>query len=161
MTIITDRERLLALPVYPQMIASESRVLRQFIRARGAAFDEFRFNVRIGEGERPGEEFDPAVRKAWESITKARPDTVAFTHPDQATIIEVKDALTNEGVWQVLGYRDLYARAFPEHRIRLACVAAYASPTARELARRQGVDLYLYALPPGPPDVAEEASEEL
>lgn len=160
MTIISDRERLLTMAVYPQMIESESRVLRQFVRFRGHQFDEFRFNVRLGEGEEPGPEFDAAVRKAWTSITRARPDTVAFKAPNLATIIEVKDTLTNEGIWQVLGYRDLYVRAFPDHQVALACVAQFAGPTARELARRSGVDLYLYALPPGPPDVGELGSEE-
>lgn len=160
MTTIDDVERLLRMDTYPGMIPSESRVLRQFIRRHGAEYSEFRFNVRIGDGEEPPIDVDPSVRRAWTAITKARPDTVAFQRPNLATVIEVKDALTNEGVWQLLGYRDLYARDFPDHEIKLAAVAAYATPTAKMLARSNGIDVYLYALPPQQTDIAEQAPEE-
>lgn len=159
MTIIADRERLLRMENYPGMIPAESRVLRQFIRNHGARWDEFRFNVRIGEGVQAGAEFDAGLRRAWEQLTKARPDTVAFKAPDQATLIEVKEAWTNEAVWQLLAYRDLYMAAFPEHRVQLIGVAQLAPPTARQLAASQGIALVLYTFPSSAVDIGEAAQE--
>ena len=159
MNVITDRERLLTMATYPGMIPAESRLLRQFLRRRGQAFDEFRFGVRIGDGVTLDDSFDAGVRKSWDAITKARPDTVAFAYPAAATIVEVKEAFTTEAVWQLLGYRDLYARTFPTHAIGLVGVAAFAAPNAKTLASRSGVDLFLYDLPPAQVDVLEVAAE--
>lgn len=159
MTVITDRAWLLRMENYPGMIPAESRVLRQFIHHQGGRFDEFRFNVRIGDGVTTTEDVDPKLAAAWEQITKARPDSVAFKHPNDATIVEVKEAFTNEAVWQLLAYRDLYVKAFPDHTVRLAGVAQLATPTARILAAAQGIALFLYKFPPGTVDTREIAAE--
>ena len=157
MQVISDRERLAGMAVYPGVTPEESRVLRQFIKRHGAEYDEFRFMVRIGDGVVLGEEYSPEVRRSWEAITKARPDTVAFKAPDLHTLIEAKVTWTNEAVWQLLAYRDLYAREVPLTRIALVGVAQYAGPTARELAKRARIALYLYNLPA----YASEAGEIL
>lgn len=159
MEVISDKTRLSVMANFPGMIPAESRLLRQFIRRHGDEYDEFRFNVRLGEGVQLGEDFEAGVRKAWEAITKARPDTVGFKYPNRATLIEVKEAFANEAVWQLLSYRDLYVRAYRAEVVTLAGVAAFASPTARALARSSGVSLWLYALPAGQPDINETAGE--
>jgi hypothetical protein len=142
------------------MIESESRVLRQYIARHLADYDEWRFNVRIGEGVDASEIVSPDAARAFAELTKARPDTVAFKFPDLATIVEVKDAFTNEAVWQILSYRDLYKAAFPEHRIALVGLGAHATPGALNLARMNGIRVFVYAMPAGAPDVNERAAEE-
>lgn len=160
-TTITDVDHLLQMANYPGMIPAESRILRQYIRRYRSVFHEWRFGVRIGEGVQVGDEFSPEVQRAFEAVTKARPDTVAFIPPNDATIIEVKEAFANEAVWQLLAYRDLYVRAFPEHRVRLVGVAQFAGPTARSLAATNGIQLHLYTLPPGQIDINEQAAEDI
>ena len=159
MQTISDRERLASMTNYPGVTPEESRVLRQYIRRHGAEYDEFRFMVRVGEGVTLGEDFSPEVRRSWEAITKARPDTVAFKAPDRHTLIEAKVSWTNEAVWQLLAYRDLYSRDVPLKSIALVGVAQYATPTARELARRAGIALYLYDLPAYASDAGEVLEE--
>ena len=153
-----DRARL-ARTVYPGMIESESRVLRQFVLHHGSEYDELRFNVRIGEGVDARSFVSVDAARAYEQLTKARPDTIAFRHPDQATIVEAKDVWTNEAVWQLLGYRDLYRGAFPDHRVALVGIAAAALPTAINLSRMNGIRVLVYELRDGAPDVAERAAE--
>lgn len=155
-----DRDVLARLPVYPGMDAAESRVLRQFIKRRGAEFVEWRFMVRIGEGSDAGAVVDESTRKAWRALTKARTDVVAMRSPTDATIIEAKDRWANDAVWQLLGYRDLYAATFPDHRVSLVGVAREATETAKALASARRIPLYVYALPPALPDIDETASEE-
>lgn len=159
MTVITDRDRLLRMPVYPGMVPAESRVLRQYIRRHGEAIDEWRFNVRLGEGVRLPDTFDPAVRKSFERLTMERPDTVAWRAPRFATLIEVKELWTNEAVWQLRSYADFYREAYPDHDVALVGVAVEATPNGRELARRQGIALYLYALDPAIVDLGETPPE--
>lgn len=145
---------------YPGMIEAESRILREFIRRHWQAGDEWRFNLRIGEGQKLDDTVDTALRKSWESITRARPDTCRFRPPHTATLIEVKEWFVNEGVWQLLGYRDLYRQTFPDDVVDLVGIAQMASPTARQLAQAQGVALYLYTFgPSGTPDISPVATE--
>jgi len=137
--------------VYPGMIETESRILRAFIRAHGAGYDELRFNERLGEGvilQNPASEKD---RRDWERRTKARPDVIAWLAPNVATIVEVKEQATLETIWQVLSYVELYAKSFPGHQARAAIVAGAITLNARELAPSRGVDVFLYTIPASAP----------
>jgi hypothetical protein len=158
-TLPAELEALLGMATYPGMIADESRVLRQFIRRHFRDYDELRFDVRLGIGSDPGDEFEEATRRAMQHVTRKRADALGWKGPNVATLIEAKWDFSNDGVWQLLSYRDDYARAFPDHFVLLVGVAAAASVTARELASRMGVRLFVYALPPNTVDVGESASE--
>lgn len=160
MDVISDRDRLLGMTTYPGMVPAESRILRQYIRRHGDRYTEWRFNVRLGEGVELGEDASPELRKIWARITMERPDTVAWTEPDRATLIEVKELWTNEAVWQLHAYTDLYRDVNPDHRVSMVGVAIEATPNGRTLAARQGITLYLYALPTGITDLGETAPEE-
>jgi hypothetical protein len=159
MDTYTDVDRLLRMPTYPGMVPEESRVLRQFIAHRYREYDEWRFNVRLGQGVILQDRDDPALVRSWEHLTKARLDCVAFKHPDHATIIEAKEHIAHDAIWQTLAYGDLYRDTFPAHRFELVCIGIDANPTAIRLAQIRGVRLYLYELAPGVVDIGERAQE--
>lgn len=160
MKVFTDRARLLGMAFYPGMDEIESRVLRAFIRGRGAAYQEWRFVVRVGEGEAAPEGTDPTVARSVNALTKARLDCVAFNPPRAATLIEVKRAWDNAAVWQLLGYRELYRLAFPDHDCTLVGVAEWATTTSKQLAAALGVHLSLWEFENDLPDVTAPATEE-
>lgn len=160
MKAISDRDQLLRMSNYPGMVEAESRILREYIRRHFTGGDEFRFNLRLGEGESLPADVDPAVRRSWEALTKARPDACQWRPPNSARLIEVKEFLTNEGVWQLLTYRDFYVRDFPSHEVTLIAVAGGASHAARQLTKANGVYLYVYAIAPGQVDINADAIEE-
>lgn len=137
---------LLETRVYPGMIEPESRVLRAFLAKHGAEYDEILFDQRLGPGVELPAHVPEQDRRDWERRTKARPDCIAMKLPSDATIIEVKEQATLEGVWQVLTYAELYAVQFPANRVRVALVAAAATPAARTAAQMRGVDMYLYTM---------------
>lgn len=149
------------MPVYPGMIPEESRPLREFIRRYHSRFNQLRFDVRLGAGDTVPEALDPAVKKAWEYITRMRVDAVGWRAANEATLIEVKQALGNEGVWQLLAYRDEYVRTYPTHHVRLVLVAEAATVTARALAQRSGVGVFLYEFPPNTVDISAPAVTEV
>lgn len=158
-TLPADLEALLTTENYPGMIPSESRPLRAFIRRHGAHFDELRFMVRLGDGLDAGAGADPAMARMLATWNTKRPDVIAWKAPHDATIVEVKQQLDNAGVWQILAYRDEYARAQPTHALRLILVAEAATPSARILAQQHGIALYLYEFPPDTVDVTAPATE--
>ncbi|MGB2711413.1 MAG: hypothetical protein WBC33_07835 [Conexibacter sp.] len=136
---------------YPGMIPEESRVLRSWMAKHGAAYDELRFNERVGPGVMLGDHVPEKDRRDWESRTKARPDVIAIRHPLDALVVEAKWQATNETIWQVLSYVELYASSFPDWKVRAAIVATDATPAARVLASRMGVTVFLYTLNPNAP----------
>ena len=139
-------QQLLETVTYPGMILEESRVLRSWIAAHGARYDELRFNERVGPGVILGDHIPEKDRRDWEKHTKARPDMVAVQYPLDATIVEAKWQATLESIWQVLSYVELYAQSFPDWRVRAVIVAADATPAARTLAPLRGVQMHLYRL---------------
>lgn len=158
-TMPGDLPQLLTMENYPGMIPIESRPLRAFLQRHGATFEEIRFDVRLGEGVQLAADADPVLRRTWELITRMRVDAMGWTAPNQATLIECKQSLANDGIWQLLTYRDEYRREFPDHVLRLVAVAEFATPTARTLAQNSGVAVYLYEFAADTPDVSATGAE--
>jgi hypothetical protein len=154
-----DLPGLVALENFPGMIPIESRPLRAFLQRHGASFNEVRFNVRLGEGVKLTDDHEPALQKAWELLTKMRVDAMGWNDPNVATLIEAKQSLANDGIWQLLSYRDHYQHENSGHDVRLVAVAEFATPTARALARNSGVALYTYEFPADVPDVRATGTE--
>lgn len=160
-TIPVDLEQLARLDTYPGVSMEETRPLREFFRRHAAEnFGEVRFNVRVGVGESAHDGADPALKRAIEEGTRMRMDALGWRAPNVATLLEAKVQLANDGVWQLLGYRDAYKIEFPDHEIRLVLVAEGASSTALALARGYGIAVFLYTFPPATIDVLAPATEE-
>lgn len=131
---------------FPGMVIDESRILRAYLLKHGADYDEIRFNERLGEGVVLANAATEKDREDWRRRTMARPDVIAWRAPDLATVIEAKVQATNETVWQVLSYLDLYSSANPSHRVNAVIVCAGATPNAITLARARQVWVYVYTL---------------
>lgn len=156
-----DLEQLARLDTYPGVSLEETRPLREFFRRHAREnFDQVRFNVRVGVGELAPDEPDQAKRRAIEQGTRLRMDVVGWKAPDVATLIESKAQLANDGVWQLLGYRDAYVSDHPTENVRLVLVAEGATTTALNLATSYGIAVFLYDWPAGTIDVLAPATEE-
>lgn len=137
-------EQLLAARIYPGMTAAETRLVKAYLRKHGADWDVADVEARLGAGVLLAPHIaDEKARADWERRTKARPDLL-LRRADRVAILEAKEQLTNEGVWQVLGYRDLYLAEFPTARVECYAACEAATPTAVQLARAQGVTVYRY-----------------
>ncbi len=160
-TLPEDLEQLARMDAYPGVIPEESRPLREFLKRHGARFfQEIRFDVRVGPSGDARGATHPETRKAWEHVTRMRVDAVGFRPPNDATLIEAKHFLGNDGVWQLLAYRDAYSTEFPSHLLRLVLVAEAATLTAVTLAQQNGIAVFLYTFAPDTIDVTAPATEE-
>lgn len=159
-TIPDDLEQLARLDAYPGVSPEESRPLREFIRRYALNhFTEVRFNVRVGVGEGAPDETDVAKKRAIEEGTRMRIDALGWRGPNEATLIEAKEQLANDGVWQLLGYRDAYVLEHPNDTVRLVLVAERATSTAINLAQTNGIGIYLYSFPADTIDVTAQGTE--
>lgn len=152
-------EQLLATRTFPGMTAAESRLIRAYLAKHGAAWDTASVIEKIGQGViLPPHITDAKARADWEKRTRMRPDLV-LTRPRQAAVVEAKEYATNEGVWQVLGYRDVFAAEHPGVAVIPVMVCEAFAPTAKQLAETQRVEMWLYNFdePATPPPDATEA----
>lgn len=135
---------LLATRIFPGMTAPESRLVRAYLARHGIEWETASVTAKIGPGAiLPPHVTDPKARADWERRTKARPDLVLSNGPLIA-IVEAKEQLTNEGIWQVLTYRDLYVAEFPDVRVQPIVICEAVTPTAVQLAKSQGVQVLVY-----------------
>jgi hypothetical protein len=135
----------------PGIDATEVRVIREFLRRYGANYREYRFNVRVGEGTKLVGDYPEKFAAYWERVTQMRMDLVCWNPPNQATLVEAKVQWTNDAVWQLLSYRDAYARDFNDEIVALAGVAEAYTSSAWQLASDRGIRLYIYGFPPALP----------
>lgn len=134
-------EQLLGRTHFPGMTLGESRLVRAYLERHAAEWDEADVEARLGPGtslESP--HADEKARRDWSERTRARPDVVLRSGP-RVKIVEAKEHATNEGVWQVLSYRDLYRAEHPDHQVTCVIVAESHAPAAAALAKTQGVEM--------------------
>lgn len=152
-------EDLIRRDALPGIDATEVRVVREFLRRYGANYREYRFNVRVGEGTKLVGDYTEKFAAYWERVTQMRMDLVCWNPPNQATLVEAKVQWANDGVWQLLSYRDAYARDTNDEIVALVGVAEAYTPSARQLASDRGIRLYIYGFPPALP-AAPATSEQ-
>lgn len=83
--ILPPRER----TAYPHMAKRDAAVWDRFLRAHGAAFYGFAYDVALGGVDLPDAEGDPASKLAWRYNTALKIDAVGFQEK-AALIIEVR-----------------------------------------------------------------------
>lgn len=151
-------EQLLATATFPGTTPAESRLVRGFLAKRAGEWDTASVVERIGRGEMLPPTYDPKERADWERRTRARPDLVLTRPPSDVAIVEAKEQITNEGIWQVLGYVDFWRADHPGDRVQPIVIGEAITSTAQQLARARGIQVLLYAAAPRalPTDPAEE-----
>jgi hypothetical protein len=124
---------------YPGMTYVESEITRAWINRHGAEYDEIAFNVRIGVGVDPGEEYTEEIRRMATLITQKRADITARAG-DVHTLIEVKIRIAFGVIGQLIGYRELYKRIHPEAAaIKLLAIGRDVVPDAADIIQDQGI----------------------
>lgn len=98
---------------YPHLIGEDKEVWNRFISQYPDRFDTVDYDVHVGSGIETPEEPESKPAKQWKDLTRKRIDVVGWNR-DFATIIEVKKRVGLPTLGQVLGYRYLYRREYPD-----------------------------------------------
>jgi len=129
---------------YPGMTWVESQIAKAWINRHGAEYDAIDFNVRIGEGVDPGEEYTAEVRRMATLLSQKRADITARVG-DLHTLIEVKIRIGFPVIGQLIGYRELYKRIHPEaSEIKLLTIGRDVVPDAADIIQDQGIAIELF-----------------
>lgn len=126
---------------YPGMTFVESEITRAWLNRRGAEYDEIWFNVRMGAGVDPGEEYTEEIRRMAELLTQKRADVVARL-ADQVDLVEVKVRIAFPVIGQLIGYRALWRREHRELPVRrLLAIGRSVVPDAADIIEEQGITI--------------------
>ena len=101
----------MARPKYKHMSPYECYLFDYFLREHGAEYDNFNFDIHVGQGMPPPEHLDPKYRALSVLLTQKRIDAVGF-RGNQVFIFEVKPNAALSALGQLIAYRDLYTRQF-------------------------------------------------
>jgi hypothetical protein len=149
---------LLETAIFPGVTIAESRLMRGYFYFHGAEWDEIDVEPKIGRGTLLPPTYSEKERTDWEKRTRARPDAILKRAPNIVAILEAKEQLTNEGVWQVLAYRDLWLADHSTDQVIPIAIAEGITPTASVLVKSQGVQVFLYE--PAPRALATDRPTE-
>jgi len=138
---------LLTRTYYPERTDEESAVIRDWLNARGAAYDRFAFSVRVGIGQTPDPEHLDGVQRNAVFSTRKRIDVIAW-QGDQPSIVEVKLRITPAVLGQLQTYRLLYLEENPDSKDpTLIAIGRSSDPDTVRVLQAHGIEVLLYERP--------------
>lgn len=129
---------------YPGMQTAEIIVWREFLKAQGASYDRFDYNVRLGPGVTPPDSLVEPYRSASIEASKLRVDAVGW-RGGLPTLFEVERYAKPRAIGQVLAYRAAWEAAGGSTASpAVALVCADYNPHIRPVLEEHAIDLYIY-----------------
>ncbi|KKL12410.1 hypothetical protein LCGC14_2536030 [marine sediment metagenome] len=98
---------------YPHMIGEDTDVWNRFMLRFPNRFDTVDYDIHVGHGAKIFDIEDVKSQNYWTQLTKKRIDVIGYKN-STITIIEVKNRVGLYTLGQILGYRFLYLREYPE-----------------------------------------------
>ncbi|MBA7607715.1 hypothetical protein ES703_14881 [subsurface metagenome] len=99
---------------YPHLLGDDKIIWNRFIELHPDRFNTVDYDIHVGSGLEAPEIADVKISDQWRQLTKKRIDVVGWKN-QQPTIIEVKKRVGLDTLGQVLGYRILYKKMYPDY----------------------------------------------
>ena len=98
---------------YPHLIGEDSLIWTKFITLYPERFDTVDYDVKVGQGVDTTIIPEGKYQLYWAELTKKRIDVIGYKD-NLVTIVEVKKRVGLPTLGQILGYKFLYLREYPE-----------------------------------------------
>lgn len=142
-----DLATLLLRKYYPERTTDESKVIRDFLMARGREYSAYEFSVRVGQGVEPDPDHLPGVQATTKFSTQKRIDMIVWRR-DQPVIVEVKIRIQHGTVGQLRMYRHLLLEDRPAIKEpELLAVGRYMDRDTERFMAAEGIPVLLYDWP--------------
>lgn len=125
---------------YPHLIGEDSAVWTRFIQKFPNKYLTVSYDVKVGSGANTDPIPEESLKEYWSTLTKKRIDVIAWDN-NFVTIIEVKKRASLFTLGQILGYRFLYLREYPElHMVKTLIVCELISQDDIDVLSHYGID---------------------
>ena len=132
---------------FVHMLPAERKLWEEWLIEFGKGWHGYEYDVRVGRGVDPGEEYPENIRRMARMLTQKRIDVVAWRQ-GVLWIFEVKPHAGLSAYGQLLAYEKLYRKTFGYGGpIQLAVVTEAMTPDERELYEEAGIKIFLVKLP--------------
>ena len=132
------------LSYYPHMSADESIIWGRFLASKGQQYVRFDYDLRVGTGIEPVHDIPDKFKNDYIDLTRKRIDAVGY-NGSVATIFEVKNRATFNVFGQIIGYRSLFLKSFPQYSIKELVVVCASIPLEDlEIVSSQGIVVLQY-----------------
>lgn len=106
---------------FPRMSSEDVVIWKKFLEKFGKDYTSFDYDFKVGSGTDPGPEVPEAFRIDFIELSKKRIDAIGYS-PDGVSIFEVKPRAGTQALGQLLTYKKLYEKAYPERKIKEVAV---------------------------------------
>lgn len=128
---------------YPHLIGEDTEVWNRFILKYPDRFDTVDYDIKVGRGADTTPIQEQTSKEYWAQLTKKRIDVIGYKN-NFVTIVEVKKRGSLFTLGQILGYKYLYLREFPEVlSVLTLIVAAQISQDDRDALSHFGIDFVI------------------
>ncbi len=128
-------------------MSSEDVVIwKAFLAKYGKEYTSFDYDFKVGEGTDPGEEISENFRNDFIELSKKRIDAIGY-RSSGVTIFEVKPRAGTQALGQLITYKSLYEKNYPERKIEaIAVVCSFISPEEIVLYDSFGINNYVVSI---------------
>ena len=139
-----DLDVLLVQQIFQEQTPEESAIIRDWLAARGAGYDEIVFAVRVGRGVTPDSSFLPGVQRMVKFNSRVRADVMA-RRGSHWTLVKPKTRLTPSVLGQLRTYELLWLEDHPDAEdVGKLAIGRFVSPDTLRVLNAEGVDVLLY-----------------
>lgn len=100
---------------YPHLLPADIALWDRFLTANPNRFEELYYDIRVGDGRDPGQDYAPNIRRMAIDLSQRRIDAIGIT-PDEIYIIEISTRPGLKALGQLMAYPTLYAQKYPTNK---------------------------------------------
>ena len=99
---------------YPHLLAEDVVLWNRFIEQHPNRFDYCDYDVHVGDGTKLPDDYEPNYKKMAKELSQFRIDAVGWKG-NLPTIIEIKPRASTTAIGQIIVYRTLFKKDFPQY----------------------------------------------
>lgn len=136
-------------PNYPGLNAQSTALWRTWLKYYETSFENFQYNVRVGQGIAPLASLTDDEKVLWKKLTQKRVDVIA-ERANQTWILEIQERADLRTLGQLVGYKHLVP-AYTETRevLMLGMICARLGYDMALTLRENGILTFFF--PPAKP----------
>ena len=128
---------------YPRMSPKDVDIWKRFLMQHPTMFNSFDYDFPVGNGEDPGDQFEPNLRKDFIDLTKKRIDVVGYKD-GTPSIIEVKPRANPAALGQLLTYKTLFIQSHPSFpNITLIIVTEFINTEEQQIFNSNNIKVFV------------------